>query len=131
MRAQGSAGLKVSVVLVWVLCLLRFGVYGIPKDTPTLKLESDELVARVQSRYDRTTHLHAHFKQETRIQGFEQLQTGAGQVWILKPGMMRWDYTTPERQTIIANGDTLWIYMPADRQNAHTSTLPGRRDSAH
>jgi outer membrane lipoprotein carrier protein len=30
--------------------------------------------------------------------------------------MMRWDYTKPERQTIIANGDTLWIYLPEDRQ---------------
>jgi outer membrane lipoprotein carrier protein len=29
---------------------------------------------------------------------------------------MRWDYTKPERQTIIADGDTLWIYIPADRQ---------------
>ena len=36
--------------------------------------------------------------------------------WILKPGMMRWDYTKPERQTIIANGETLWIYLPEDRQ---------------
>ncbi|HEX9872573.1 MAG TPA: outer membrane lipoprotein chaperone LolA [Candidatus Tectomicrobia bacterium] len=116
MRSQRTAGLQVSVVLVWMLCLLQLGVCGTANETPGLTLGSDELVARVQSRYDRTTHLHAHFKQETRVQGFDQPQTGAGQVWILKPGMMRWDYTTPERQTIIANGDTLWIYMPEDRQ---------------
>jgi outer membrane lipoprotein carrier protein len=116
MGFRGSAGLQASVVLVWMLCLLPLGVCGTPNDLPGLTLGSDELVARVQSRYDRTTHLHAHFKQETRVQGFDQLQTGAGQVWMLKPGMMRWDYTTPERQTIIANGNTLWIYMPEDRQ---------------
>jgi outer membrane lipoprotein carrier protein len=116
MHSQRIAGLQASVVLVWMLCLLQLGVCGTPNDTPGLTLSGEELVARVQSRYDRTTHLHAYFKQETRVQGFDQPQTGAGQVWILKPGMMRWDYTTPERQTIIANGDTLWIYMPADRQ---------------
>jgi outer membrane lipoprotein carrier protein len=116
MRSQRTAGLHASVVLVWMLSLLQLGVCGTPNETPGLTLGGDELVARVQSRYDRTTHLHAHFKQETRVQGFDQLQTGAGQVWILKPGRMRWDYTTPERQTIIANGDTLWIYMPEDRQ---------------
>jgi outer membrane lipoprotein carrier protein len=116
MRSQRIAGLQASVVMVWILGLLQLGVCGTPNDTPGLILSGDEVVARVQRRYDRTTHLHAHFKQETRVQGFDQPQTGAGQVWILKPGMMRWDYTTPERQTIIANGDTLWIYMPADRQ---------------
>jgi outer membrane lipoprotein carrier protein len=116
MRFQGSAGLQVSVVVVWMLSLLRLGVCGTPNATPGLTLGSDELVARVQSRYDRTTHLHAHFQQETRVQGFDQLQTGAGEVWMLKPGMMRWDYTKPERQSIVANGDTLWIYMPEDRQ---------------
>jgi outer membrane lipoprotein carrier protein len=79
-------------------------------------VEADAVVARVQSRYERTTRLHARFRQETRVPGFDQVQTGEGQVWILKPGMMRWDYTKPERQTIIANGETLWIYLPNDRQ---------------
>jgi outer membrane lipoprotein carrier protein len=50
------------------------------------------------------------------LQGFEQAQRGEGEVWILKPGMMRWNYTMPERQTIIANGETLWIYLPEERQ---------------
>jgi outer membrane lipoprotein carrier protein len=116
MSHQGSTGLQASLVLVWMLCLLQLGVCGTPKDTPGLTLARDELVARVQSRYDRTTQLQARFQQETRLHGFDQIQTGAGQVWILKPGMMRWDYTKPERQTIIANGDTLWIYVPEDRQ---------------
>jgi outer membrane lipoprotein carrier protein len=75
-----------------------------------------ELMARVQAQYDRTTHLHARFQQETRLPGFAQGQSGEGEVWILKPGMMRWDYTKPERQVIIANGETLWIYLPEERQ---------------
>jgi outer membrane lipoprotein carrier protein len=116
MRCQRPARLQVSVILVWIFCLLRLGVCGTPNETPGQTLDSDELVARVQSRYDQTAHLQAHFKQETRVQGFDQMQTGSGRVWILKPGMMRWDYTMPEHQSIIANGDTLWIYMPEERQ---------------
>jgi outer membrane lipoprotein carrier protein len=80
------------------------------------ELGPDAVVERVQSRYERTTRLQARFRQETRVPGFDQVQTGEGQVWILKPGMMRWDYIKPERQTIIANGETLWIYLPEDRQ---------------
>jgi len=79
-------------------------------------LPRDELVARVQARYDQTAHFHARFHQETRVQGFDQPQTGEGQVWILKPGMMRWEYRKPEPQTIIAQGETLWMYFPAERQ---------------
>jgi outer membrane lipoprotein carrier protein len=116
MAYQASARLRVGWVAAWVLCLLHLGVCGVPAAKSGQTLGLDELVARIQSRYDRTTHLRARFRQETRLQGFDQVQSGEGQVWILKPGMMRWDYTKPERQTIIANGDTLWIYLPEDRQ---------------
>jgi outer membrane lipoprotein carrier protein len=100
-----------------VACLLTLMVPVLAlAGSPSQALGLGELVARVQAQYDRTTHLQAHFRQETRLHGFDQVQTGEGQVWIQKPGKMRWDYTKPERQTIIADGDTLWIYVPEDRQ---------------
>ena len=106
----------VGAACAWLLCLLPLAVCGAPADKAGQTSGLDELIARVQERIDRTRHLRARFRQETRLQGFDQVQTGEGQVWILRPGMMRWDYTKPERQTIIANGDTLWIYLPAERQ---------------
>jgi outer membrane lipoprotein carrier protein len=115
MDQRGRRG-WVGLVCVWLLCLHQLGVCGAPAGQAGRASGLDELVARVQERYDRTRHLRAHFRQETRLHGFDQAQTGEGQVWILKPGMMRWDYTKPERQTIIANGETLWIYLPGDRQ---------------
>jgi outer membrane lipoprotein carrier protein len=116
MDHRGSACVRVGLGWVWLLCWLQLGMCGAPESQAGQTLALDELVARVQHRYDRTMRLHAHFHQETRLQGFDQVQTGAGQVWILKPGMMRWDYAQPERQTIIADGETLWIYLPEDRQ---------------
>jgi outer membrane lipoprotein carrier protein len=111
-----SAYQRVGLVGVWMLWLLLLGLYATFVGEASQALGPDAVVARVQSRYERTTRLQARFRQETRVPGFDQVQTGEGQVWILKPGMMRWDYTKPERQTIIANGDTLWIYLPEDRQ---------------
>jgi outer membrane lipoprotein carrier protein len=116
MSRQGAACLSVGLGWVWLLCWLQLGMCGALEGKSGLPVALDELVARVQQRYDRTMHLHANFHQETRLQGFDQVQTGAGQVWILKPGRMRWDYVQPERQSIIANGETLWIYLPAERQ---------------
>lgn len=104
--------------VAWVLLVLVLGLLGGLGcgEGASASLPLPELIARVQARYDRTRHLHARFQQETRQQGFDQPQRGEGQVWILKPGMMRWDYTKPERQTVIANGETLWIYLPEERQ---------------
>jgi outer membrane lipoprotein carrier protein len=110
-RAAGrrwSAVFLAGVLLLSVLGSARVGATG--------QMPPVELMARVQKRYDDITRLHARFRQETRLQGFDQVQTGEGEVWILKPGMMRWDYSKPERQTIIANGETLWIYLPEERQ---------------
>ena len=116
MGCQESSYQRVGLVGVWMLWLLQLGLCDLVAGEASQAFGPDVLVARVQSRYERTTRLQARFRQETRVPGFDQVQTGQGQVWILKPGMMRWDYTTPERQTIIANGDTLWIYLPEDRQ---------------
>ncbi len=116
MRRRGPDWRLVGAVGVWLLWLLLLGLCATPEGRAGQTFGVDDLMARVQSRYERTTRLQARFRQETRVPGFDQVQTGEGQVWILKPGMMRWDYTTPERQTIIANGDTLWIYLPEDRQ---------------
>jgi outer membrane lipoprotein carrier protein len=116
MGRRESADQRLRRLGVWLLCWLALGLYATGVSEASQALGPDVLVARVQSRYERTTRLQARFRQETRVPGFDQVQTGEGQVWILKPGMMRWDYTKPERQTIIANGDTLWIYLPEDRQ---------------
>jgi outer membrane lipoprotein carrier protein len=111
MRGQ-SSGTRVVCLLALLLAMAILT----PASYASQEWGVDEVVARVQAQYERTTHLQARFRQETRLHGFDQVQVGEGQVWILKPGRMRWDYTKPERQTIIADGDTLWIYIPADRQ---------------
>lgn len=104
---------KIFPCILLALSLLRWPVqHGLASGS----LPLGELVARVQARYDHTLQLRARFHQETRLHGFDQVQRGEGQVWMLKPGMMRWDYLKPERQTIIVNGETLWIYLPDDRQ---------------
>ena len=40
----------------------------------------------------------------------QQVQRSEGTVWIRKPGRFRWDYRTPYRQLIVADGKRLWTY---------------------
>lgn len=77
---------------------------------------AQDVVHSVQERYDATQNFAADFTQEMRIEAGGQVLKSSGQVWFQRPGRMRWAYLAPEPQTIIADGDNLWIVQPADNQ---------------
>ncbi len=52
----------------------------------------------------------ANFEQTVVDSNGEQVQHSEGKVWIQKPGRFRWDYRTPYRQLIVADGSRLWTY---------------------
>ncbi|MGD2113020.1 MAG: outer membrane lipoprotein chaperone LolA, partial [Gammaproteobacteria bacterium] len=37
-------------------------------------------------------------------------QVSDGRLWILRPGRFRWNYRTPYRQELVADGERLWSY---------------------
>ncbi|RRD89988.1 outer membrane lipoprotein chaperone LolA [Conchiformibius steedae] len=37
-------------------------------------------------------------------------QSSSGSFQILRPGLFKWDYTKPYRQTIVGDGKTIWLY---------------------
>lgn len=75
------------------------------------------LVARrVQERYDRVQDLSADFAQEMRLRAGGQILRSRGRMYFARPGRMRWEYETPEVQTIVADGEHLWIHQPEDNQ---------------
>lgn len=72
------------------------------------------VVERVQKVYEGTLDLHARFEQETvSVMGKRK---ASGEVWLKKPGKMRWDYSRPDKKLFIADGTTLWVYEPEDEQ---------------
>jgi outer membrane lipoprotein carrier protein len=73
------------------------------------------VVARVQKYYDSTKDLHAKFEQQLSSAS-RAPSKAAGQVWLKKPGKMRWDYATPEKKVMVSDGATLWVYQPEDEQ---------------
>ncbi len=58
----------------------------------------------------------AEFNQESTLKAMDITDTASGTVMVKRPGMMRWEYATPEPQTIVTDGDSLWIYRPEDNQ---------------
>ncbi len=81
------------------------------------------VVARVQKYYDATRDLRAKFDQQLESPS-RAPSKASGEVWLKKPGKMRWDYATPEKKLMVSDGSTLWVYQPDDEQ-AYKQDLRG------
>ncbi len=79
-------------------------------------LTLNEIVDRVQERYEKTKNFQADFTQTSILKTVKQKQISKGKVFIRKPGMMRWEYKEPEEQFIISDSKTIWFYVPSDKQ---------------
>ncbi|TMA37671.1 MAG: outer membrane lipoprotein carrier protein LolA [Deltaproteobacteria bacterium] len=91
--------------------------------------ELAEALRMLQQRYESTRTLVAKFSQEVESPTLAGKLTSSGTLNFEKPNRMRWDYAPPERQTILSDGDTLWIYQPDEKQVAPRG-LPGD-DAGH
>lgn len=91
-------------------------------------LTLNEIVDRVQGRYEKTKNFQADFTQTSILKTVKQKQISKGKVFIRKPGMMRWEYKEPEEQFIISDGKVIWLYVPADKQ-VMISNVAGDSDS--
>lgn len=60
--------------------------------------------------------LKAQFKQIVKSQDGQVLQRSSGQVVIKRPDHFKWHIQKPQPQTIITDGQHLWIYQPDLKQ---------------
>ena len=75
-----------------------------------------DVLARLQARYDDTRTMQADFRQTVESKTLAGTLESKGKVAFEKPNRMRWDYDPPDPQTIVGDGDTLWIYQPDLKQ---------------
>lgn len=73
-------------------------------------------VDAIQKKYEATRTLKAKFVQKAFIKLMDQAQTTEGEVFIKKPGKMKWLYNAPDPQVLISDGNTLWLYVPEENQ---------------
>ena len=71
-----------------------------------------DALAKVQSRYETTKTMEAQFKQTVESPTLTSPLKTSGTVAFEKPNRMRWDYDPPDKQTIVGDGSTLWLYQP-------------------
>jgi len=79
-------------------------------------LDVTEIVRKVQERYDATRDFTAEVTQEMTVASLGKTITSHGRVAFKKPGKMRWELAQNDKQVIVADGTTLWLYQPEERQ---------------
>ncbi|MFO7569498.1 MAG: outer membrane lipoprotein carrier protein LolA [Smithellaceae bacterium] len=75
----------------------------------------DDIVVRLQSMYDNTQDLTAHFTQESTVTSIRKTDVEEGIVYFKNPRQMLWDYTRPKAKKLIINAQSAWLYLPEEK----------------
>ena len=84
----------------------------------------DDVVAGLESTYQKIQDLRADFRQEALNKSLGQIIKAEGSVSLKKVGKMRFEYRTPSVQEIVSDGNTLWVYTKELKQ-VTISPAPG------
>lgn len=79
-------------------------------------------MTRVQAYLDSLHSLRAGFDQALFDADSQPVQRSSGTLRLQRPGKFRWDYAPPFEQSIVADGERLWIY-DADLEQVTVRTL--------
>ena len=65
---------------------------------------------RLDRFFEKVTTFKASFTQAVLDENLLALEETNGLLWIARPGRFRWDYESVHAQTIVADGQVLWVY---------------------
>lgn len=75
----------------------------------------DTIIDGVEARYN-VSGFTADFDQESILKAMAVTDTASGRLMVRQPGKMRWEYLVPDPQTIITDGNDLWVFRPEENQ---------------
>ena len=93
-----------------LLCPVQVFAVDLPALAPAIIAE------RLQHEYEATSSMVADFKQTASVAMSSRVKHGAGRLVILKPGKIRWDYTSPDRQVLVSDGKNVSMYFSQSEQ---------------
>ncbi len=98
--------------LITAAALLSPGV--VPQQIPPKDLDVHALAQRVDQHYNKLHSLKAGFTESYVGLGMRRQESGT--LLLLKPGRMRWDYSSPPGKLFLLDGKYAWFYAQGDTQ---------------
>ncbi len=77
--------------------------------------KSDAVIEKIENKYKKINDYYASFRQEQTVTALDKVQTNVGELWIKKPGKVRWNYNVPKNEQIISDGSYLWYYYVEEK----------------
>jgi len=119
-KRKGCAALLVALLLIAPVA-----------EAAPPKPEAAAVLEKLQAACATLQDLSARFRQTATNRSLGQVQEASGEVFLKRPGKMRWEYRKPDERLYVTDGKTLWAYNPLDKQvmvqeveAAFTSRLP-------
>lgn len=81
-----------------------------------------QIASRVDRRYNHLTTLKAQFQENYNGAGLARNESG--EMWLQKPGKMRWQYEQPTAKLFLVDGKNAFFYVPSERQ---ARRMPAKR----
>ena len=83
---------------------------------PAKTQDATAVVSGIQKKYASINDLSSKFTQVTRIKDLDEKIASSGKVWFKKPGMMKWQYEEPWKDTIVSDGKKVWYFDSRENQ---------------
>ena len=100
--------------LLLAAALFASGLYAQKPAKPAKDSRVHDLARRVDDHYNKLRSLKAGFAES--YQGLGMRRSESGTLLLLKPGRMRWDYTSPAGKLFLLDGKYAWSYSRGDAQ---------------
>jgi outer membrane lipoprotein carrier protein len=107
-RLKNPVVLALAVAMLWHVAAV---VHTANADSADL----NKVIRGIEQHYGGKS-FKASFFQQSILKSMQITDTAEGYLIVQPPGKMRWEYTVPDVQSIITDGQTMWIYRPADKQ---------------
>ena len=115
---HGGRLLSAAVLLSSLFAILCPSKLDAQDHAPT----AHELAQRVDRHYNQLHSLKTAFIES--YEGLGMRRTESGTLLLLKPGRMRWDYTSPAGKIFLLDGKFAWFYTQGD---PHVQRIPAKQ----
>ncbi|MCS2609095.1 outer membrane lipoprotein chaperone LolA [Halomonas dongshanensis] len=73
---------------------------------------ANEAAERLTAKLDPLQNYQASFEQRILDSSGQRLQSAQGEMWLSRPGMLRWEVEAPYAQTVVSDGSEVYLYDP-------------------
>lgn len=84
--------------------------------SPITAKQAAEILRSTQQQYANILSVKAKFSQDSFMAALEASERSSGNLWFKRPGLMRWQYSSPEPQEFIIRDKTMWFYQEREKQ---------------